>query len=407
MSATLIRGGTVVNADRQFRADVLCVDGKIHSVGEKLDAPAGAQTIDAGGQYVMPGGIDPHTHMQLPFMGTVAVDDFFDGTAAALAGGTTSIIDFVIPNPAAAADGGLPAVARLGREGRSRLRLSRRRDLVERGSTRRHGPPGQGRRRQQLQALHGLQERHHVRRRDAGEQLQARAGARRHAHRARRERRTGLPAATGSGQDGHHRPGRPSAVAPAHGRGRGGQPRDRDCRRAGRADLCGACVVHRVGRGDCAGPRTRPARLWRGAGRASGGRRLGLPQPRLHGCRSPCHEPAVPAQDQPGIPVAWPAVGQPAHHGHRPLRVLRRAKGRRAQRLQQDPQRHRRRRGAAGGVVGPGREHRPADAERVRRRHLGQRGQAVQYLPAQRHASALVPMPIWWSGIRRARAPSR
>jgi len=99
MSATLIRGGTVVNADRQFLADVLCVDGKIHSVGENLDAPTGAQTIDAGGQYVMPGGIDPHTHMQLPFMGTVAVDDFFDGTAAALAGGTTSIIDFVIPNP--------------------------------------------------------------------------------------------------------------------------------------------------------------------------------------------------------------------------------------------------------------------------------------------------------------------
>ena len=99
MSAILIRGGTVVNADRQFRADVLCVDGKIHSVGDNLQAPAGAQTIDADGQYVMPGGIDPHTHMQLPFMGTVAVDDFFDGTVAALAGGTTSIIDFVIPSP--------------------------------------------------------------------------------------------------------------------------------------------------------------------------------------------------------------------------------------------------------------------------------------------------------------------
>ena len=99
MSSVLIRGGTVVNADRQFRADVLCVDGKIHSVGDNLEAPAGAQVVDAGGQYVMPGGIDPHTHMQLPFMGTVAVDDFFSGTAAALAGGTTSIIDFVIPSP--------------------------------------------------------------------------------------------------------------------------------------------------------------------------------------------------------------------------------------------------------------------------------------------------------------------
>ena len=99
MSDILIRGGTVVNADRQFRADVLCVDGKIHSVGDSLQAPAGAQVVDAGGQYVMPGGIDPHTHMQLPFMGSVTMDDFFTGTAAGLAGGTTSIIDFVIPNP--------------------------------------------------------------------------------------------------------------------------------------------------------------------------------------------------------------------------------------------------------------------------------------------------------------------
>jgi dihydropyrimidinase len=62
-------------------------------------ARAGANTLDASGQYVMPGGIDPHTHMQLPFMGTVTQDDFFTGTAAGLAGGTTSIIDFVIPNP--------------------------------------------------------------------------------------------------------------------------------------------------------------------------------------------------------------------------------------------------------------------------------------------------------------------
>ncbi|MBL8335981.1 MAG: dihydropyrimidinase, partial [Rhodoferax sp.] len=69
MTAILIRGGTVVNADQQFRADVLCVDGAIAAVGENLQAPAGAQVVDAGGQYVMPGGIDPHTHMQLPFMG--------------------------------------------------------------------------------------------------------------------------------------------------------------------------------------------------------------------------------------------------------------------------------------------------------------------------------------------------
>ena len=97
--ATLIRGGTVVNADRAFRADVLCEGDKIVAVGPALTAPAGAEVIDAGGQYVMPGGIDPHTHMNLPFMGTVTQDDFFTGTSAGLAGGNTTIIDFVIPSP--------------------------------------------------------------------------------------------------------------------------------------------------------------------------------------------------------------------------------------------------------------------------------------------------------------------
>ena len=95
----LIRGGTVVNADGRQRADVYCEGNSIKAVGPDLDAPAGAEVIDAGGQFVMPGGIDPHTHMQLPFMGTVASEDFFTGTAAGLAGGTTMIIDFVIPNP--------------------------------------------------------------------------------------------------------------------------------------------------------------------------------------------------------------------------------------------------------------------------------------------------------------------
>jgi dihydropyrimidinase len=100
-TSLIIRGGTVINADREFRADVLCIDGRIAAVGDDAarSAPANAQALDAGGQYILPGGIDPHTHMQLPFMGTVAADDFFSGTAAGLAGGTTSIIDFVIPNP--------------------------------------------------------------------------------------------------------------------------------------------------------------------------------------------------------------------------------------------------------------------------------------------------------------------
>ena len=97
--SVLIKNGTIVNADQSFKADVLCADGKIQEIGSNISAPSGAEVIDAAGQFVMPGGIDPHTHMQLPFMGTVASEDFYTGTAAGLAGGTTMIIDFVIPSP--------------------------------------------------------------------------------------------------------------------------------------------------------------------------------------------------------------------------------------------------------------------------------------------------------------------
>ncbi len=95
----LVRGGTVVNAETTEKADVLCRDGKIVQIGANLDAPAGAEVVDAGGMYVMPGGIDPHTHMELLFMGQTASDDFYTGTAAGVAGGTTMIIDFAIPGP--------------------------------------------------------------------------------------------------------------------------------------------------------------------------------------------------------------------------------------------------------------------------------------------------------------------
>ena len=93
----VIRGGTVTTAEDSYRADVYCADGLIQAIGENLDVPAGAETVDAGEALVMPGGIDPHTHMEIPFMGGQAGDDFFTGPAAGLSGGTTMIIDFVIP----------------------------------------------------------------------------------------------------------------------------------------------------------------------------------------------------------------------------------------------------------------------------------------------------------------------
>uniref|UniRef100_A0A8C5FH15 Dihydropyrimidinase n=1 Tax=Gadus morhua TaxID=8049 RepID=A0A8C5FH15_GADMO len=95
--AILIRGGKVVNEDLSFMSDVYIENGKIADIGRNLKVPAGAQIIDATNMLVMPGGIDTHTHMELAFMGTKAVDDFYIGTKAALAGGTTMIMDFVIP----------------------------------------------------------------------------------------------------------------------------------------------------------------------------------------------------------------------------------------------------------------------------------------------------------------------
>lgn len=95
--SVVIRGGTVVTADRTYRADVRCEGETIVEVSEDLEVPSGAELVDAGGCFVMPGGIDPQTHMQLPFMGTAATDDFYSGTTAMMTGGTTSLIDFVIP----------------------------------------------------------------------------------------------------------------------------------------------------------------------------------------------------------------------------------------------------------------------------------------------------------------------
>ena len=95
----LIRGGTIVNHDASRRADVLVRDDAIVAIGANLEAPAGAEIVDAGGCYVMPGGIDPHTHLELAFMGAVSADDFEWGSKAALSGGTTMVVDFCIPNP--------------------------------------------------------------------------------------------------------------------------------------------------------------------------------------------------------------------------------------------------------------------------------------------------------------------
>ncbi|KAI7744735.1 hypothetical protein M8C21_015310 [Ambrosia artemisiifolia] len=96
-SKILIAGGTVVNADHQEVADVYVEDGVIVDVRPNIKVSDGVRIVDATGKFVMPGGIDPHTHLAMEFMGTETIDNFFSGQAAALAGGTTMHIDFVIP----------------------------------------------------------------------------------------------------------------------------------------------------------------------------------------------------------------------------------------------------------------------------------------------------------------------
>ena len=91
-----IKNGTIVTADRTWKADVLVKHDKIIAIGPDLHAD---HELDATGCYVMPGGIDPHTHLEMPFMGTYSSDDFESGTRAAVSGGTTMVVDFCLPSP--------------------------------------------------------------------------------------------------------------------------------------------------------------------------------------------------------------------------------------------------------------------------------------------------------------------
>jgi dihydropyrimidinase (EC 3.5.2.2) len=108
----VIKGGTIVTADLTYEADVLIEGERIVAIGPDLK---GDEVLDATGCYVMPGGIDPHTHLEMPFMGTYSADDFESGTRAGLAGGTTMVVDFITPRP----DESMLSACRAGTTGRA------------------------------------------------------------------------------------------------------------------------------------------------------------------------------------------------------------------------------------------------------------------------------------------------
>jgi dihydropyrimidinase len=93
---TLLRGGTIVTATDTYVSDVGIVGGKISVIGSNLPVEGAGRVIEARGMLVMPGGIDVHTHLDMPFGGTTSADDFETGTVAAAYGGTTTLIDFAI-----------------------------------------------------------------------------------------------------------------------------------------------------------------------------------------------------------------------------------------------------------------------------------------------------------------------
>src|SRR5215211_5275703 len=93
--SVLIKNGRIITADADYVADIFIEGEKVHTIGKDLSNKADKE-IDATGKLVFPGGIDPHVHLDMPFMGTFSSDNYETGTRAALFGGTTMVIDFIL-----------------------------------------------------------------------------------------------------------------------------------------------------------------------------------------------------------------------------------------------------------------------------------------------------------------------
>ena len=248
--SVLIKGGRIVTAADDYVGDVFVDGERISLLGESLDVTADT-VVDATGKLVLPGLVDPHTHLDMPFGGTTTIDDVTSGHTAAAFGGTTCHVDFCIQGK------GQTFAEALGdwhakREGKAIIDMGFHIAVTDLSAA---GPAGRARDASRaghhvLQALHGLQGRADGRRRDAlphdggrGEDRSTRDGA-------RGERRRDRRAREGGARRRQHGASLPRADPSARDRGRGDEPRDPARTRRGLPALRRPRLVQGVGRAD-------------------------------------------------------------------------------------------------------------------------------------------------------------
>ena len=364
---TLIANGTVVTADGEFAGDVL-IDGEtIAAVGRSRRARGDATVVDAAGCFVLPGLIDNHTHLSMPFMGTMSSDDYNTGTQAAAAGGVTCLVDFAIQQHPDDLQSTLD-------EWRGRADGAAHVDYgfhmaitnAERAGPRRDGRDVGGRR-LLVQAVHGLQGRADGARRRARRVHGTRARPRRPDDGARRERRHRRPAGQARARAGRHLGDPPRADAARVRRGRGDRPR-----RAGSPSTSARPCSSSTSPAPLRPPRSRRRNsavrpvtgetcfqyLTNTHRRSAPSRRRGLP---LHLLA------AAPRRLQPRAAVGLPPARRAREHLDRPLPVQRRAEVARAGRLQPRAQRPRADPAPSREAVGRGRRRRADHSLAARR----------------------------------------
>ena len=335
----LIKGGRIVTAADDYVADVFVDGERISLIGESLDVAAD-HVIDATGKYLLPGCIDPHTHLDMPFGGTTTIDDVESGHTAAAFGGTTCHVDFVIQSPGRELRRGAPVLARKARgQGRDRHGLPHGRHRPHRGRLARGARVAAGSGRHLVQAVHGVQGRADGRRRDAVQDDGGRGGDRRARDGARGERRRDRRAREEGARGRAHGAALARAHAAARDGGGGDEPRDpaRPCRRL--PALRRPRLLPRVGRADPAGARRGLERLGRDM-HAVLLRRLHVPRAaELRGREVRLHAAAA-SEGEPGRALERGAYRRAVGDLDRPLRVhVGRAEGDRQGRLLEDPER--------------------------------------------------------------------